>query len=61
MILDWPLLIFLALFFVLVFIKAGIDTYGEVKKKEDKKDESFSFFGGNDDDPPWPRCGWPFV
>jgi len=59
---DWPLLIFLVSFFVIIIIKAGIDTYGEMKNKKIKKSKSFSAFGRSDDsDSPWPRCGWPFV
>jgi len=55
---NWPLLIFLVLFFSIVFIMVIIDMVHENKSKSKKS--SFTIFG-DDNEYPWPRHGWPFL
>lgn len=51
---NWPLVIFLVLFFGIAFIMAIIDMIHEDKSKG----SSFTVFG---DKSSWPRHGWPFL
>lgn len=53
---NWPLLIFLVLFFGIVFIVVIIDMVHEDKNKK----SSFTI-SRNDGEYPWPRHGWPFL
>ena len=55
---NWPLLIFLVLFFSIVFIMVIIDMACENKNKNKKSSFTIS---GDDNEYPWPRHGWPFV
>jgi len=53
---NWPLLVFLAIFGCIVFIVAIVGTYRELNNG-DKDESAFTTFG----DDPWPHNSWPFV